>query len=70
MYQEAALQQQWPQTIFQVKFEEVDQLTPFTMQQERKVRAFKRAEELLQAEPAVRDLLEQFDGELQNIQLK
>lgn len=67
---EAALQEQWPQTIFQVKFEDVEQLTPYTMQQERKVRAFKRAEELLHAEPAVRDLLEQFDGELHNIQLK
>ncbi|MFV5591311.1 DNA polymerase III subunit gamma/tau [Acinetobacter variabilis] len=67
---EAALREQWPQTIFQVKFEDVEQLTPYTMQQERKVRAFKRAEELLQTEPAVRDLLEQFDGELHNIQLK
>lgn len=67
---EAALREQWPQTIFQVKFEDVEQLTPYTMQQERKVRAFKRAEELLHAEPAVRDLLEQFDGELHNIQLK
>jgi len=67
---EATLREQWPQTIFQVKFEDVEQLTPYTMQQERKVRAFKRAEELLQAEPAVRDLLEQFDGELHNIQLK
>lgn len=67
---EAALREQWPQTIFQVKFEDVEQLTPYTMQQERKVRAFKRAEELLYAEPAVRDLLEQFDGELHNIQLK
>lgn len=67
---EAALQQQWPQTHFQVKFESVDQLTPYTMQHQRKARAFKRAEELLQAEPAVRDLLQQFDGELQNIQLK
>ncbi|MCU4364174.1 MULTISPECIES: DNA polymerase III subunit gamma/tau [Acinetobacter] len=67
---EAALREQWPQTSFQVKFEDVEQLTPYTMQQERKVRAFKRAEELLQAEPAVRDLLEQFDGELHNIQLK
>ncbi|MGI1795659.1 DNA polymerase III subunit gamma/tau [Acinetobacter variabilis] len=67
---EAALQEQWPQTIFQVKFEDVEQLTPYIMQQERKVRAFKRAEELLHAEPAVRDLLEQFDGELHNIQLK
>lgn len=67
---EAALQEQWSQTIFQVKFEDVEQLTPYTMQQERKVRAFKRAEELLHAEPAVRDLLEQFDGELHNIQLK
>ena len=66
---EAALREQWPQTIFQVKFEDVEQLTPYTMQQERKVRAFKRAEEL-HAEPAVRDLLEQFDGELHNIQLK
>ena len=67
---EAALQQQWPQTNFQVKFENVDQLTPYTMQHQRKARAFKRAEELLHAEPAVRDLLQQFDGELQNIQLK
>ena len=67
---EAALREQWPQTIFQVKFEDVEQLTPYTMQLERKVRAFKRAEELLHAEPAVRDLLEQFDGELHNIQLK
>ncbi len=67
---EAALQQQWPQTNFQVKFENVEQLTPYTMQHQRKARAFKRSEELLHAEPAVRDLLQQFDGELQNIQLK
>lgn len=67
---EAALQQQWPQTNFQVKFENVEQLTPYTMQHQRKARAFKRAEELLHVEPAVRDLLQQFDGELQNIQLK
>ena len=67
---EAALREQWPQTIFQVKFEDVEQLTPYTMQQERKVRAFKRAEELLHVEPAIRDLLEQFYGELHNIQLK
>ena len=67
---EAALQQQWPQTNFQVKFENVEQLTPYTMQHQRKARAFKRAEELLHVEPTVRDLLQQFDGELQNIQLK
>ncbi|WP_216940235.1 DNA polymerase III subunit gamma/tau [Acinetobacter sp. BY419] len=67
---EAALQQQWPQTNFHVKFENVDQLTPYTMQHQRKERAFKRAEVLLRTEPAVRDLLQQFDGELQNIQLK
>ena len=29
---EAALREQWPQTIFQVKFEDVEQLTPYTMQ--------------------------------------
>jgi DNA polymerase-3 subunit gamma/tau len=40
------------------------------MQRERKVRAFKRAEELLHAEPAVKDLVQNFDAELKNIQLK
>ncbi len=67
---EAALKAQWSQTVFSVKFEDVEQLTPYTMQHDRKARAFKRAEELLHAEPAVQDLLKQFDGELHNIQLK
>ncbi|MQW91204.1 DNA polymerase III subunit gamma/tau [Acinetobacter wanghuae] len=67
---EAALKSQWPQTVFSVKFEDVEQLTPYSMQHDRKARAFKRAEELLHAEPAVQDLLKQFDGELHNIQLK
>src|SRR5690606_18431276 len=64
---EAALKAQWSQTVFSVKFEDVEQLTPYTMQHDRKARAFKRAEELLHAEPAVQDLLKQFDGELHNI---
>ncbi|TSH70127.1 DNA polymerase III subunit gamma/tau [Acinetobacter sp. RF15A] len=67
---EEALKEKWPQTFFTVKFEDVEQLTPYVMQHERKARAFKRAKELLYAEPAVRDLIRQFDGELQNIQLK
>lgn len=67
---ETALKEQWPQTLFSVMFEDVEQLTPYTMQHDRKARAFKRAEELLHAEPAVQDLLQQFEGELQNIQLK
>ncbi|WP_347454897.1 DNA polymerase III subunit gamma/tau [Acinetobacter thermotolerans] len=67
---EQAIQQQWPNTHFKVKFEDVNELTPYTLQHERKARAFKRAEELLHAEPAVQDLLKNFDGELKNIQLK
>ncbi len=35
-----------------------------------KEKAFARANELLHAEPVVKDLLKSFDGELQNIQLK
>lgn len=67
---EEALKQQWTGTQFKVKFEDVNELTPYTMQRERKVRAFKRAEELLHAEPAVKDLVQNFDAELKNIQLK
>jgi len=67
---EEALKQQWTGTQFKVEFEDVNELTPYTMQRERKVRAFKRAEELLHAEPAVKDLVQNFDAELKNIQLK
>ncbi len=67
---EAALKQQWPNTHFKVKFEDVEGLTPYTMQHERKARAFKRADELLHAEPAVQELVQNFDAELKNIQLK
>lgn len=67
---EEALKQQWTGTQFKVKFEDVNELTPYIMQRERKVRAFKRAEELLHAEPAVKDLVQNFDAELKNIQLK
>lgn len=67
---EEALKQQWTGTQFKVKFEDVNELTPYTMQRERKVRAFKRAEELLHAESAVKDLVQNFDAELKNIQLK
>ncbi|ATO20277.1 DNA polymerase III subunit gamma/tau [Acinetobacter sp. LoGeW2-3] len=67
---EEALKQQWAGTHFKVKFEDVNELTPYTMQHERKARAYKRAEELLHAEPAVKDLVQNFDAELKNIQLK
>ena len=40
------------------------------MQVMRKEKAFHRAVELLQQEPAIKSLIETFDGELQNIQLK
>ena len=67
---EAALKQQWSNTVFNVQYGEVETITPFHMQNERKVRAFNRASEMLHAEPVVKNLLETFEGELQNIQLK
>ena len=67
---EASLKQQWSKTVFTVQYGEVETTTPFMMQQQRKVRAFDRATEMLQQEPVVKGLLEAFDGQLQNIQLK
>ena len=65
-----ALKDQWPNTHFQVNYVEVDISTPYELQNERKERAYARASELLHKESAVKDILQNFDGELQNIQLK
>ena len=67
---EQALHTQWPSTRFDVKYEELEQLTPYALQHERKGKAFQRASELLHHEPVVDSLLAAFDGKLENIQLK
>lgn len=67
---EQALKNEWPNTHFQVKYAEVEATTPYSMQNERKEKAYARASELLHAESAVKDILQNFEGELQNIQLK
>lgn len=67
---EDALKAEWPQTRFDVKYAEFETITPYTMQAQRKQKAFQRAHELLQNEDTVKGLVQTFDGELQNIQLK
>lgn len=67
---EQALKNEWPNTHFQVKYAEVEVTTPYSLQNERKEKAYARASELLHAESAVKDILQNFEGELQNIQLK
>ncbi|WP_374664135.1 DNA polymerase III subunit gamma/tau [Acinetobacter sp.] len=67
---EQALHAQWPSTRFDVVYEELEQLTPYALQHERKGKAFQRASELLHNEPVVKSLLNAFDGKLDNIQLK
>ena len=67
---EQALKNEWPNTHFQVKYAEVEATTPYSLQNERKEKAYARASELLYAESAVKDILQNFEGELQNIQLK
>jgi DNA polymerase-3 subunit gamma/tau len=67
---EQALKNEWPNTHFQVKYTEVEATTPYSMQNQRKEKAYARASELLHAETAVKDILQNFDGEIQNIQLK
>ena len=67
---EQALQLQWPQTQFSVQYDELDTSTPLTLQNSRKEKAFSRAVELLQQEPTIHSLMQTFDAELHNIQLK
>ncbi|MEG0344086.1 MAG: DNA polymerase III subunit gamma/tau C-terminal domain-containing protein, partial [Acinetobacter sp.] len=67
---EAALKQQWENTVFSVEYGEIASTTPYMMQNERKAKAFHRAAEMLHQEPVVKSLVEAFDGQLHNIQLK
>ena len=67
---ESALKEQWSKTLFKVQYENVDDTTPYILQQQRKQRAYQHAENLLHQEPIVKDILQNFDGELHNIQLK
>ena len=67
---EQAIHAQWSKCRFHISFEDVEETTPYALQHVRKEKAFARANELLHAEPVVKDLLKSFDGELQNIQLK
>ena len=67
---EELLKSQWSNTRLSVKYQEVTGATPFDNQAERKARAYQRAEDLLNQESVVKGLMERFDGQLQNIQLK
>ncbi|MEJ2898466.1 DNA polymerase III subunit gamma/tau [Acinetobacter sp. NS-4] len=67
---EQALKTQWSGTHFQVHYADVETTTPYSMQSERKEKAYARAAELLHAEPAVKEILQNFEGKIQNIQLK
>ncbi|AXY60406.1 MULTISPECIES: DNA polymerase III subunit gamma/tau [Acinetobacter] len=67
---EEALKQQWSATVFSVQYGEVNEITPFTMQNERKQKAFNRAEEMLHQEPVIKELIQAFDARLENIELK
>ena len=67
---EDALKSQWINTLFSVQYRKMDSVTPFVMQATRKQKAFDRAVELLNQEPTIKSLIETFDAELANVQLK
>lgn len=67
---EDQIKARWSNTQFSVIYEEVVGTTPYNNQVERKQKAFHRAEQLLTQHPVIQSLIETFDGELQNIQLK
>ncbi|AOA58004.1 DNA polymerase III subunit gamma/tau [Acinetobacter larvae] len=65
-----ALLENWPETIFSVRFTPLQDVTPYRLQQQRKHMAFQRAEQMLQQETVVKQFIQLFDAQLLNIQLK
>ncbi|RKG46678.1 MULTISPECIES: DNA polymerase III subunit gamma/tau [Acinetobacter] len=67
---EQALHSAWPATRFNVVYGDVSERTPYVLLNARKEQAYVRASELLHSEPTVKSLIQAFNGELHNIQLK
>ena len=65
-----ALSNQWPDTRFSVEYKEIAEITPFILQNQRKEKAFQCATDLLHQEPVVKSLVETFEAELNDIQIK
>lgn len=60
----------WPQTHFSVEYQEISSATPYVLLQQRKQHAYVRAVELLQQEAVVKQLLQAFDAQLHQVELK
>ena len=67
---ESELITRWPNTQFKVQYGEVASITPFIKQSERKEKAFQHAVSLMSENKVVKSLLDTFDAELQNVNLK
>lgn len=67
---ENELKNQWPNSRFSVQYQELSGETPFDQQAQRKKRAYQQAANLMHTETVVKGLIESFDGQLHNIQLK
>lgn len=67
---ESSLKAQWPNTQFSVIYHEIEGATPFILQSQRKEKAFHCAAELLKNDSTIKSLIETFDAQLVNIQLK
>lgn len=67
---ENELKNQWLNSRFSVQYQDVIGSTPYDQQAQRKERAYQQAANLLHKEKVVKGLIESFDGQLHNIQLK
>lgn len=67
---DSTLKNQWAGTQFSIQYQEVETITPYVLQAERKQRAYQRAADLLHEEPIVKSLMDALDGKIHNIQLK
>lgn len=67
---ESELKRQWSNSRFSVQYQDVIGATPYDQQVQRKQRAYQQASNLMHTENVVKGLIESFDGQLHNIQLK
>lgn len=65
-----ALKEQWSNSHLQIKYGVLKGQTPQDLNQQRKAEAYQRAVDLLQKDVHIASLMQVFDAQLQNIQLK
>ncbi|WP_235985057.1 hypothetical protein [Acinetobacter baretiae] len=67
---EQVLLKTWPNTHFSIEYGTIEGMTAAMLQEKRKQKAYRKAQDMLETDPVIKSLLSTFDANIEDIQLK